>query len=47
MDFCVFAIMAPSSFASGALITTRGWAWVNFGALVPLAVGTASWSGSR
>jgi MFS family permease len=38
MDFCVFSTMAVSSFASGALITTRGWAWLNVGSLVPLAL---------
>ena len=36
MDFCVFSTMTLSSFASGALITTRGWAWLNLGSLVPL-----------
>jgi len=38
MDFCVFATMALSSFASGALITTRGWQWINAGSLVPLSL---------
>jgi len=38
MDFCVFGTMALSSFASGALITTRGWAWLNVGSLLPLAL---------
>ena len=38
MDFCVFATMAASSFASGALITTQGWTWLNAGSLVPLAL---------
>ena len=37
MDFCVFSTMAVSSFASGALITTRGWTWLNLGSLVPMA----------
>jgi MFS family permease len=32
-NFCVFAMMACSSFASGALVTTQGWAWLNFGSL--------------
>ncbi|HRI17844.1 MAG TPA: hypothetical protein PL196_04905 [Burkholderiaceae bacterium] len=41
MDFCVFATKAPSSSASDALITTRGWAWVNVGWQLPLAVVTA------
>jgi MFS family permease len=38
MDLCVFATMAVSSFASGALINTQGWNWLNWGSLVPLAV---------
>jgi MFS family permease len=33
MDFCVFTTMAVTSFASGALITTRGWDWLNYGSL--------------
>jgi MFS family permease len=37
MDFCVFSTMAVSSFASGALITTQGWIWLNLGSLVPMA----------
>jgi MFS family permease len=37
MDLCVFSTMALSSFASGALITTRGWVWLNLGSIVPLA----------
>jgi MFS family permease len=38
MDFCVFATMALTSFASGALVTTQGWTWLNIGSLVPLAL---------
>ncbi|MGB7480740.1 MAG: MFS transporter [Burkholderiaceae bacterium] len=38
MDFCVFASVAASSFASGVLVTTRGWTWINFGSLLPLAL---------
>jgi MFS family permease len=37
MDTCVFSTMAVSSFASGALITTQGWTWLNLGSLVPMA----------
>lgn len=37
MDTCVFATMMVSSFASGALITTRGWTLLNLGSLLPLA----------
>jgi len=32
-DLLVFATMATSSFASGALVTSRGWEIINFGAL--------------
>ena len=38
MDFCVFSTMAVTSFASGALVTTQGWAWLNLGSLLPLAL---------
>lgn len=38
LDFCVFSTMALSSFASGALITTQGWTWLNLGSLLPIAV---------
>jgi MFS family permease len=38
MDFCVFSTMALTSFASGALVTTRGWAWLNLGSLPAVAV---------
>jgi MFS family permease len=37
-DFLVFATMAISSFASGALVTTRGWQLINIGALPFLIV---------
>jgi len=44
MDFCVFASVAVSSFASGVLITTQGWTWINLGSLVPLTlVAAALW----
>jgi MFS family permease len=38
MDTCVFATMAFTSFASGALVTTQGWTWLNLGSLLPLSV---------
>lgn len=38
MDFCVFSIMALTSFASGALVTTQGWTWLNVGSLPAIAV---------
>jgi MFS family permease len=36
LNFLIFAVMALSSFTSGALVTTRGWTLLNFGSLVPL-----------
>ncbi len=49
MDFCVFSTMTLSSFASGALITTQGWAWLNLGSLLPLALvaGALGWLALR
>jgi MFS family permease len=38
MDTCVFATMAVTSFASGALITTQGWTWLNVGSLLPMTL---------
>jgi MFS family permease len=38
MDFCVFTTLALTSLASGALVTTRGWTWLNAGSLLPVAV---------
>lgn len=38
INFCVFAVMALSSFASGALVTTRGWQMLNYGSLAPVAL---------
>jgi len=42
LNFFVFATMAVSSFASGVLVTTRGWALLNAGSLLPVAVIAAS-----
>jgi MFS family permease len=36
--FFVFATMAVTSFASGALVTTQGWQLLNLGSLVPVAL---------
>jgi MFS family permease len=49
INFGVFATMAVTSFASGALVTTHGWNWLNYGSLLPLAlVGAALvWLGMR
>ncbi len=38
INFCVFATMAVTSFASGALVTTQGWTWLNWGSLLPVLV---------
>ncbi len=38
INFCVFATMAFTSFASGALVTTQGWALLNLGSLLPVAL---------
>ena len=36
INFCVFAVMALTSFASGALVTTQGWHLLNLGSIVPV-----------
>ena len=38
LNFFVFATLALSSFASGVLVTTRGWALLNFGSMLPVAL---------
>jgi predicted MFS family arabinose efflux permease len=38
LNFAVFATLALSSLASGALITTQGWTWLNAGSVLPVAV---------
>ena len=38
LNFFVFATLAVSSFASGVLVTTQGWALLNYGSLVPLVL---------
>ena len=42
INFFVFATMAVTSFASGALVTTQGWTWLNVGSLVPVAMTAAA-----
>jgi uncharacterized membrane protein len=34
----VFTVMAITSFASGALVTTQGWNLLNWGSLVPVVL---------
>ncbi len=42
INFFTFAVLALSSFASGALVTTRGWTLLNYGSLLPVvATGAA------
>ncbi len=38
LNFCVFAVLAFSSLASGVLVTTQGWMLLNFGSLLPLGL---------
>jgi predicted MFS family arabinose efflux permease len=38
MDFCVYTTMALTSFGSGALITTQGWAWLNLSSTLPVVM---------
>ena len=38
INFCVFATMAFTSFASGALVTTQGWSLLNVGSMLPVAL---------
>ena len=38
LSFCVFGVLALTSLASGVLVTTSGWAWLNLGSLLPLTV---------
>jgi MFS family permease len=42
INFFVFATMAVTSFASGALVTTRGWTWLNVGSLLPVGLAGAA-----
>ncbi|WP_394755900.1 MFS transporter [Rhodoferax sp.] len=42
LNFLVFATLALSSFASGVLVTTRGWQLLNVGSLLPLALTAAA-----
>jgi len=42
LNFFVFITLALSSFASGVLVTTRGWTLLNLGSLVPVALTAAA-----
>jgi MFS family permease len=52
LNFCVFAVLALSSLASGVLVTTQGWTLLNLGSLLPLAligvaIGWLAWKQRR
>ena len=52
LNFCVFAVLALSSLASGVLVTTQGWTLLNLGSLLPLgltglALGWLAWRQRR
>jgi MFS family permease len=38
INFTVFAVMAFTSFASGALVTTQGWWLLSLGSALPVAL---------
>jgi MFS family permease len=38
LDFCIFTTMTITSFGSGALVTTGGWAAMNWGSLLPMSL---------
>jgi MFS family permease len=38
LNFFMFATLAITSFASGVLVTTSGWALLNIGSLLPMVV---------
>ena len=40
LNFCVFFVMAMTSFGSGALVTTQGWFWLNVGSIAPMMLMT-------
>jgi MFS family permease len=47
-DFCVFSVMVTSSAASGAMLITNGWNWLNLLSLpFPVLVLFAIWRVSR
>jgi MFS family permease len=38
MDTVIYTTMTLTSFGSGVLITTRGWTWLNWGSMLPVAL---------
>ena len=49
LNFFLFATLSLTSLASGVLVTTQGWTWLNVGSLLPVAVVAAGlgWLGFR
>jgi MFS family permease len=49
LNFFIFVTLAGTSFASGVLVTTQGWTWLNLGSLLPVALvaGGLAWLGLR
>ncbi|MDR7307354.1 MFS transporter [Rhodoferax saidenbachensis] len=49
INFGVFAVMALTSLASGALVVTGGWTWLNLGSLPPVLLTAAAllWLAAR
>jgi MFS family permease len=49
LNFFIFATLALTSLASGVLVTTQGWTWLNLGSLLPVVVVAAglAWLGFR
>jgi MFS family permease len=49
LNLFVFATLAMTSLASGVLVTTRGWTWLNLGSLLPVALvaGGIAWLALR
>lgn len=49
LNFILFSTLALTSFASGVLVTTQGWYWLNVGSLLPVALVAAGlvWLGLR
>jgi MFS family permease len=49
LNFFVFGTLAVSSLSSGVLVTTQGWALLNYGSLIPIALTGAAllWLGLK
>ena len=49
LNFFIFATLAFTSLASGVLVTTQGWTWLNLGSLLPVVLVAAAllWLGLR